>query len=186
MRKYIFLFSLLALFLFGAIAIPARAGDHVSRGDVMALLNGWNNGRQAVSTGGALSGPFVDPFNAAILPFPFLDGAHYCEEDYLLAMLAWFTGDASSHQEAVASLSTIQQVFFIDGQPMESIRTPVKARINSGSNNEFGFNEGVILAPGDLSPGMHTFSLFVTFAEDPPWEPSITFYIDAAGTGVCQ
>lgn len=187
MSRKLFLLSVALLIVFlGLVALPARADGNASRGDAEALLNAWNNGRRAVSLAGAQDGPFIDPFGIAVLPLPFLDGAHYCEEDHLLLMLAWFTGP-SPRNEAVAVLDTISQEFILDGQPVETTRTEVKRRFNfpRGSGYGWGFNEGAIIAPGTLSPGAHTFDDVITI-DGVVETVGITFFVDAAGTGVCQ
>jgi hypothetical protein len=119
----------------------------------------------------------------SILPFGSWEGRHYCEEDHQLAMLGWISTSSTDYQQAAASLATVSQEIIIDGQQYEAIRTPVARRVDS---QFFSYSEGAIVAPGDLSVGLHTLEVPVCFDSVFVLAPSVNFYIDAAGTGTCQ
>jgi hypothetical protein len=188
-RKSIILSATLALLLVGMafFALPAMAGDRVSRGEALSLLHGWNNARRAILLNDGVGAvQFEDFTNTAILPFGNFEGKHYCEEDHQVAMMGWISS-ATTYEEAKASLDTVTQAFLIDGQQYETIRTPVVQRVGTSPGQQvFAFSEGAILAPGDLSVGMHTLEAPIYFSGDLILTLDITFHMDAAGTGVCQ
>lgn len=186
-RNFTIISIILAIFFIGLalVATPALAQDRVTKGEALSVLNAWNTGRIAVSmNNGVGAAHFEDPFNVAILPLGNFDGKHYCEEDYLVPMLGWIS-EQEPYQEAKAGLDTVQHEIWIDGQQYETIRTPVKGRV-SGSPGPFAFSEGAILEPGTLSVGPHSYDVPIYFDGALIITLSIEFYIDAAGTGVCQ
>jgi len=186
---------LLLIALLGALAglmlaaYPALARRNaVSRGEAMSLLHAWTTGRNAVRLNeGIGAGQFDANFaDVALPPFASFDGKHYCADDHVLSALAWYNTTADNYQDAKASLDTVTQTIIIDGQPYDTIRTPVRrAEQSTFGGVVHGFSEGVILAPGDLSPGMHSLDVPVYFDGVLIVTLSISFYIDASGTGVC-
>lgn len=186
-RKFTIFSIILAIFFFGLalVATPALARDRVTKGEALSVLNAWNTGRIAVRlNNGVGAAHFEDPFNVAILPFGNFNGRHYCEEDYLVPLLGWIA-EEETYQAAKASLDTVQHEIWIDGQQYETIRTPVAARVG-GSPGPFAFSEGAIVEPGALSVGLHSYEVPIYFDGSLIATLSIEFYIDAAGTGVCQ
>ena len=193
MKRKLTILSIVLVLLFAgltSVASPALAGSkRVSRGQAMSLLHAWTTGRLAVSTNNGVGAVQFDAnfFDVAIRPFQEI-GKHYCAEDHQLAAIAWINVTDDNYQDAKASLDTVTQDFLIDDAAFDSIRTPVRRAALSTSDAEVvhGFSEGVILAPGDLSVGEHTFDLPVYFDGILVGSFGTTFYIDAAGTGVCQ
>lgn len=192
-QKRFLLLSLVALLCLGLLAqtsIASAKRDRISRGEAMSVLHTLFTGRLAVlfSPGNGIGAyQFTNFQDVAHFPSPADNGSAYCELDHQAAMLGFLTGSAANRKEAEASLSLIKQEFRIDGQLQETTRTPVvRGAMAPHTQVLYGYNEGVIIAPGDLNPGVHTFEVAVSYDGEPWFVVSNHFYIDAAGTGVCQ
>jgi hypothetical protein len=193
------------------------ASATVSEGEAKAVFNAGINGGGAIhlhspqmqgapSKGGLSS-------NVATRPFCFFEGRHYCETDWHVLLIAYIDGPAPDGcpnltvGDVRKEMSTLQITFFLDGEDIDSERTPLKAAV--GPDKGWGIEQGSLFAPGDLSVGPHTFSVVTTgstydpadgctqlepFTDNLPFAiegvcdtapPYVTFYIDAAGTGAC-
>lgn len=183
--------SLLCLGLFFLSNSTLAKNDRVTRGEAMSVLHAWTTGRVAVfNNNGIGAGHFDSEFtDVTIRPSGFFDGKHYCEEDHLLAALAWYSTTADNYKDAKASLDTVKHEIFIDGHRYDTIRTTVRQAVQQsesfGVDRVYGYSEGTIFAPGDLSVGAHTLTVPIYFGDVLFGPFSITFHIDAAGTGVC-
>jgi hypothetical protein len=167
--------------------------DRVTQGDAQAVLNAFGGGGRVILNHerADLGAPADSEIQASIRPFSgtIFDGRHYCAEDWHVILLAEiFYGDKSiTLQEARADLDQTTLEFVLDGNVLETERTAIKRFLDIeafGFEEAYYFQEGVVLAPDELSVGSHTLSLtesgsFGTSTDE------ITFFIDASGTGAC-
>lgn len=187
---------LLAVALAGLAASSAGANSSRStKGDAEAVLNAFGNGGWAVllhsaTSMGAPAAGLVGSATA-IRPFPeFFEGQHYCVLDWHVALIAWGDGGDKSftRAEAEAYLRTVVNTFWIDGATVATERRPVQPFLNParfGLAEVYAFPEGVLLSPSDLEVGAHTLRVQTRDSSGVFFDEQITFYIDAAGTGVC-
>jgi hypothetical protein len=119
-----------------------------------------------------------------------VSGLHYCSLDWHVAAVSAFDGNATGEtrtpHEIATALSAISIDLFIDGSQLDTVRTPVVPLLQPvpGFDQLYGFTVGRVMAPADLSVGLHTFTE-VTSAGGVTSSSQATFYIDAAGTGAC-
>jgi hypothetical protein len=81
----------------------------------------------------------------------------------------------------------------LDGVPIESMETPVKAVSDpgfgsTGSERAFLISNGYILAPDELAVGQHTSHLVVDnwFGRGIPLDfGDVVFYVDSPGSAAC-
>ena len=170
--------------------------DRVSRGQAEAVLNAGPSGGSAIRnrSGGVLRGaPADNEVRAAIRPYADSkwDGRHFCAEDWHLLVAGWFVGGDRSftHQQARAELDATMIQLVLDGVELNTQRTAIKRFVEvpedlGGAEEAYYFQQGVIMAPADLSVGSHTFAFTATFPGGSEGSQS-TFVIDAPGTGVC-
>ncbi len=186
-----------------ALAVPvlsAPAGaapDRITRGEAVAHLNAFTTGGRAILAGNTTpavvnAGP-ASLFGAGIRPFPSSpwDGSSVCADDWHVFVLAVFDGGGKSFKrsDAVTSLAGVEIDWILDGNSIpDTDRTPIK-RFNDSSEfgfeRAFGFQDGALIAPGDLSVGGHTLVADIT---DPVFGDAtigITFNVDGAGSGAC-
>jgi hypothetical protein len=172
-----------------AMANPPR----VTRGDAEAVLNAFTTGGRTIFLHrGIVEGGPADGFSAslaAIRPVPPFDGRHYCADDWHVILLALFDGGDSSftYEDAVASLSPTSIDFRLDGSTLNSDRLSIRRFLYPeafGLQEAYGYTQGTVLSPGDLSPGQHT---LIARISDPSGFDlfTITFYVDPSGTGAC-
>jgi hypothetical protein len=186
--------TVLALMLAGLLVGPgvaAASTDRITLGDVEAALNADNTGGSAVRIHNkTLLGAPADPYlRVSIRPFS-ENGMHHCAEDWHLIAVALIE-PASSLPEAEAVFDMNVITFTLDDVVLTTtVRTPVKPFLNPeqlpfpGIEKAFWYQEGVILAPSDLSVGRHTVSFVLAFP-DQTIVLRRQFYVDAAGTGAC-
>jgi hypothetical protein len=179
--------------LFGVVSANAST-DRVSRGDAEAVLHVFGGGgrvilNKAVADTGA---PADADVRAAIRPFSgtIFDGRHYCAEDWHVILIASISGDTPSwsRQEAQAELASIVTQFTLDGVGLSVGRTALKRFLVPelfDLAEAYYFQDGVVLPPTDLAVGEHTLEIAVLDGTEVIFEDQITFYVDAAGTGVC-
>jgi hypothetical protein len=172
--------------------------QRITQGDTRAVLNAFGTGgRVILANGQTVEASPADFFGShgSIRPFagsPW-DGAHFCAEDWHVILVAWFDGgarDTFNRQRAEEIIAPVTISFTLDGEALETTRTPIKRLLNPPS--AFGFEEawyfqqGKIMSPDALSVGQHELS--VTFTNTPPGEEGsdqITFFIDPAGSDAC-
>ena len=171
--------------------------QRITQGDARAVLNAFGTGGRVILANGQTveASPADDKgTHGSIRPFagsPW-DGRHFCAEDWHVILVAWFDGgdrDTFNRQRAEEIIAPVTISFTLDGEPLETTRTPIKIFHNPpfGAFEEaWGFQEGKIMSPDDLSVGQHELS--VTFTNTPPGEEGsdqITFFIDPAGSDAC-
>jgi hypothetical protein len=128
----------------------------------------------------------ISPFQGSVW-----DGRHFCVEDWHVIMVTWVEGgDASfTKQEAESRLNSVTFSFVLNGLPLATTRTKVvrfrhPELVGPGVVVAYAFSEGRIMAPSELSVGLHTVAFTATFPGGSEGS-QITFSIDAAGTGAC-
>ncbi len=168
-------------------------GDLVSRGDAEAVLKASHGGVVATNHAGEGRGAPADiDLRAAIRPYadsPW-DGRHYCAEDWHVLVAGWSAPIDESHTVKQAkdelAATTIQLV--LDGTELDTERTAISRMPEQpegfGEVEAFYFQQGKIVAPGELSVGSHTLAFTATSPVGSDGS-QITFTIDAPGTGAC-
>jgi hypothetical protein len=169
----------------------------ITRGDAEAVLNAFGTGGRVILGNGRTAEAAPADFfgsHGSIRPFqgtPW-DGRHFCAEDWHVILAAWFDGgDATfDHQQAEAVIGPVTISFQLDGAALATTRTPIKPFHNPpqafGFERAWYFQEGKIMSPDDLSVGQHELSArFTNPTSGLDESDGITFFIDAAGTGVC-
>ncbi|WP_439380258.1 hypothetical protein [Amycolatopsis lexingtonensis] len=171
---------------------PANAAPgRTSRGDAEAVLHASGTGGAAIRNHHVVSGgsPADIDGRVSIRVLPSMDGRHYCQDDWHVILVSEISGGDKSYtmQNAKAESDALRLEFFLDGSPLATERTSLKRYLDPG---QFGlaeaylFQQGAIMAPGDLTVGAHSLRVVVT---DPAGggENEITVWIDATGTGTC-
>ena len=191
--------KLLLLFVLVVLGFSVKAvsatPNRISRGDVTATFNAFTTAGRVILSHDNSSVDNASPanlFDGSIRPFPgsAWDGGHFCVDDWHVLVLALFNGGDQSYtkQEAVSILSPITMDFIIDGVSLATDQTPIKRFLEPeafGFEKAFGFQEGVIMAPGELGVGEHA---FVVVIEDPilgTRQLSIQFFIDSSDSETC-
>jgi len=171
-----------------------------TRGDAEAVFNGFINGGWAIRLHSPTwAGAPADggPGGVAIRPFggSGWNGEHICASDYHVFLIANFDGPGPGYNEqwkkadVAAYLATVGVQLMLDGSPMATKRTPVKPFLNpqyAGLWEAWGVVDGRIMAPGELTLGMHSFTILMT---DPIWgnyEDGIFFFVDPPGSPSCS
>jgi hypothetical protein len=191
---------LLVVLLVAAAVLPypvlADTG-RITRGDVEAVLNAFTTGgREILSHQSSAAGFEAAPADfqgsdGAIRPFGPWDGLHVCVDDWHVLLIAEFDGGDKSYkmQDAKNYLSQVGNLFYLDGNPIQTTSTPIKRFLNPeafGLEKAYGYQTGAIMAPGDLQVGQHTFKVHVV---DPVYgdaDLEITFYVDDSSSSTCN
>lgn len=135
---------------------------------------------------------------ASIRPFPENDGHHWCAEDWHVILIAYFSDDRDRNssftkQDAENELNPMVIDFTLDGEALtDTERTGVKNVPNAketfppelGITQAFFIQQGRLMSPQELHVGEHTLS-FTAVGPGTDDSGSITFVIDAPGTGAC-
>ena len=156
----------------------AGAVERITRGDAQAAFQAyWTAGFTIEKT------PTTAP-GFALVHYTLLNSFHedtrICTTNWHAYALGW--GVQGTRQDAAADQLLLVLTFAIDGVPMPSAKTAIKRSIAFG--NVYAWNEGALLAPGSLSVGAH--QLTTTIYYDGTVEAlTVTFYVDAEGTGAC-
>lgn len=190
----------LALFaIAAALAIPSASAhastDRVSRGDAAAVLEAFGNGGWAIRLNGGdvLQGAPADGLVgslAAIRPFAPFNGRHYCALDWHVIVITDYDGGDSSYtvQDFNALRSQTSIAFTLDGQPFATEETATKRLLRdlsfAGITTAYYFQQGGVVSPNELTVGEHKLTVDATSPSGPD-QLSISFTIDAAGTGTC-
>jgi hypothetical protein len=171
--------------------------QRITRGDAEAVLNAWGTGgRVIVAHRGAVDAGPVDfhGSHGSIRPYPnsAWDGRHFCAEDWHVLLYTWFDGgdDTFNRQRAEDVIGPVTVSFTLDGNALETTRTPIKPFHNPppdyGMERAWYFQQGKIMSPDDLSVGQHELSARKTDPITGVSDDGITFFIDAAGSGACM
>ena len=185
---------LLAVALPSAVLAQSKGATHVTHGDAKAVFNAFINGGFAIRlNNGAGMGAPADGLvgRATIRPFDAFDGAHYCVDDWHVIVFAVFDGGDSSfsRKDALPNLDGIINTISLDGVSLELQRTPVKPFLNPepfGFENAYGFQEGRIMSPDELSVGSHTLGVVSLNGITDPFENTIEFHVDPADSATCS
>ncbi len=171
------------------VAVPLLVGNaagaasaRITRSDAEAVFKAATRGEDADPNVRVRISPFADSV---------WDGRHFCVEDWHVIMVTWVEGgDASfTKQEAESRLNSVMISFVLDGSLLATTRTKVvrfqhPELLEPPAVKAYAFSEGRIMAPTDLSVGLHALAFTATFPAGSEGS-QITFSIDAAGTGAC-
>jgi len=106
-----------------------------------------------------------------------------------LLALIYTVDDTYMRQQAAADASLTNIVFILDGQAIQdTTRTAFIRFLNPeffGADEAWSCQIGKIFAPGTLTVGTHQLTAYIIDPVFGDFETSITFYVDAAGTGAC-
>ncbi|MFC0626038.1 hypothetical protein [Kribbella deserti] len=190
-----------ALMVLLAFAGTSRADSNdlqrtnATQGDAEAVLSAFGSGGWAALLRGTtvVAAPADSPQapKVQIRPFTPFNGRHYCQLDWHTILLADIEGGGKSYTEAAATtiINGLKVQLTLDGSDVPLTRIPVARFLNP---EPFGFEKawysqwGKVLAPHELTVGSHSLHGRVTNASGTVlFENTITFVIDAAGTGTC-
>jgi hypothetical protein len=190
---------LLALAVLATLAVAggtARADTaRVSQGDAQAVLEAFGNGGWAIlrHSQSVVQGAPADGLRdslAAIRPFAFVNGNHYCALDWHVILVAIFDGGEASYtvQDFEAYRSQVSIAFTLDGQPLATDQTATKRSLrdltSAGITTAYYFQQGRVLAPDELAVGTHALTMAFSDSEGTD-RVAISFTVDAPGTGAC-
>jgi hypothetical protein len=167
----------------------------ITRGDAQAVFEAFGGGGRSVlqhSTVAQGAPADLHGSHGAIRPFagsPW-DGAHFCEQDWHVILIADIEGGDHSfkRQDAERIMQGLEISFTLDGNPLPTTRTAIKRFLNPelfGLQTAYYFQQGRIQSPTDLSIGSHQLEVAMSDASGQLFQDGITFFIDAAGTGAC-
>jgi hypothetical protein len=185
--KHAMRIAVLVALLMVTSGIASASPDRISRGEAQAVLNAAGTGGGAIHNHGGANGAPADANSQVAIRAYYDSGLHYCIEDWHVIGLAQLI-HTTSMREAQTFLDPIVMTFVLDGSPLETTRTPIKAFLNQDFVEKKGyyFAQGRLMAPGELTVGSH---VQVVTVNDPslPEVAVLTnqFFIDAAGTGTC-
>jgi hypothetical protein len=180
----------LAAAMLGGFA--AAGSTRTTKGDAQSVLEAFGNGGWAVllhskkANGSPSQGTPADL--VAIRPLsgtPF-QGKHYCALDWHTILLADI--ESGPQEDAAAIIGSLKVAFTLDSAPLATQQTAVKRFLNPerfGLTDAYYSQFGRVMAPSDLAPGPHTVGYVISDSSGPVDSDGITFYVDAAGTGVC-
>jgi hypothetical protein len=195
-----FFLVLLAVLLVAVAAFPYPAladTGSITQGDTEFASNTFTTGSQEILS---LQSDIVS-FNTApadfhrrriviIKPFAAWDGMHFCVNDWHVLLIAEFDGGDKSYtiKDARSYLSQVDNLFYLDGNPVRTSRTPIKRLLPppNGLEKAYGFQTFTIMTPRDLQVGQHTFNVHVV---DPVYgnaDLAITFYVDDSNSSTCN
>lgn len=177
---------------------PVQADSvRITQGDVESVLYAFTTGGRTVlsrssDTAGFHAGPadFLGS-NGAIRPFPAWDGKHVCVNDWHVLLIGIFDGGDKTYteQDAQNYLSQVDASFVLDGKSLSVTRTSIRRFLNPGAfglDEAYGFQEGSIMAPGDMAVGTHALEVDVA---DPVYgndRLNITFFVDDGNSPACS
>jgi hypothetical protein len=194
-----FFFISLAVLLLAAAALPypARADTgRITRGDAESALNAFTTGDQEIlslqsDTAGFNAAPAGFHGRIVVIkPFGPWDGMHFCVNDWHVLLINELDGGDKSYtiKDARNYLSQVKDLFYLDGNPVRTTRTPIERLLPppNGYEKAYGFQVFAIKVPGGLQVGQHTFNVHVV---DPVYgnaDLAITFYVDDANSSTCN
>jgi hypothetical protein len=154
----------------------------ITRGDAQSALDAFPGGAWAIRKHNvdASGAPASFP-RSVIRPLPMFDGRHYCAADWHGFALAVF--DFGTRDDVLAEVPHPSTTLFLDGAELLAKQQPWKRFLRF--DDEAWITQWDVLSPaGSLAPGAHT--LAYSYADDLGSDAAtITFHVDAAGTGVC-
>ncbi len=189
------LLASLAIGAVGFLVLPrvqaASGSERVTKGDAEALLNAFRTGCGAQAAHGPMneSSPCGDRHQAFILFFPSFNGAHYCAADWhdmfyyseesidptnpLLLTKQAVKNDLQANTASIA----------VDGSPLTLKSLPVKPEV--GTPDTYYIVIGTTVSPDTLPAGTYTATLVGNDPASGPLAFTVTFTMDASGTGSC-
>lgn len=171
--------------------------DRVTKGDARAVFEAFGGGGWMIRlNAGTMEGApadFMADGIARTSPMTAYNGKHYCALDWHVISVAIVEGNTpgeSLNNSVFRDRIAARRVeFTLDGAPLETERTSTRRIHNPefrGFTEAFYAQEGRIMAPQDLSVGMHTLKAIGDKVGSPLITiGSITFVVDAPGTGRC-
>lgn len=180
-----------------AIASVAHAAEpRITRGDAEAVFQAFSAGGWAISLHSeTMEGAPADFLPDAVVRIGFdpgFNGRHYCALDWHVIHAALnegnVAGETRTNSQLIDALASRQVELRLDGVALETERTSARRSLipNRGFTEAFFVNIGRVMAPEELPAGSHT---LVAIGSRPGIPPriigSITFHVDAQGTGVC-
>jgi len=166
---------LLAVLLLCVGLFPARVqadSIRVTKGDVEAILNAFTTGgltilRNTNEVAGYHSG-FIDykEWYGKGSIRPYFGEKQYCVSDWHVILLGVFIGGGQwfSYQDASSHLSQVELAFKLDNELLLTTQTSIKRFLEAdqyGMEEAYGFQEGAIMAPGELGIGEHLLEIHV-------------------------
>ena len=163
--------SLVAVFL--AVLLSAATGGVAAadspgftQGDAEAVFNARHLGGSPILLHSPVAEGAPADLGSRIGPGANYSGARLCSTDWhVINVFPAEGGDSSfTRDDAVAVLEPLEFHWTLDGVPIESMETPVKAATDAesiGLEREYYLANGYILAPDELAVGQHTSHLVV-------------------------
>jgi hypothetical protein len=163
---------------------PGAAGttDRISRGEAQAAFEAFWTAGFTVPDRTQTPPPAFDRVSYIVLNI-FHEDVHYCTLDWFAYGIGWFWD--GSYQDAAADRAVVQVSHEIDGVTVDYKVTAAKRVITFGE--VWGWAYGALVPPGSLAIGAHTLTTTVVdplFPAD-SFTATVTFFIDAEGTGAC-
>jgi hypothetical protein len=177
------LLSLLVVIGLVTIAPPAAGDtDRISRGEAQAALDAFWTAGFTIANRTQTPPPAFQDVHYILLNVTHED-VHYCTLDWFAYGIGWAW--AGSYQEAAADRAAVQVSHEIDGRTVDYKVTAAKRVIAFGE--VWGWVYGALVPPGSLPIGAHTLTTTVIDPLSPgdSFTATVTFYIDAQGTGAC-
>ena len=155
------------------------AFERITRGDAQAAFEGFWTAGFIVETKTTAPG-------FGLVHYTLLNSFH---EDTRICTTNWHAyalgyGVEGTHQDAVAEMALLEIDFEIDGVPVPSATTAIKANTFYGDPLIYTWNDGALIEPGSLSIGAHQLTTIIYY-DGTVEELTVTFYVDAEGTGAC-
>jgi hypothetical protein len=168
----------------------------ITRGDAEALFNASGTGGAVIAQhDGVVEGAPASP--ARIFPGQRFQGVHICRSDWHAMFTSLgltdtvFGGGAHTVREASQILAGIGVTYELDGRPVALRTTPVTpwlidlSTIDPDATVGFAEHVGTIFSPDDLTVGSHIENMRLDEHGVLDDFGFVTFFVDAAGTGVC-
>jgi hypothetical protein len=157
----------------------AGAFERITRGDAQSAFEGFWTAGFIVETKTAAPG-FYSMHDTLLNSFH--EDTRICTTNWHAYALGW--GVEGTHQDAVAEMALLEIDFEIDGVPVPSDTTAIKANTFYGDPLIYAWSDGALIEPGSHSIGAHTLTTIIYY-DGTVEELTVTFYVDAEGTGAC-
>ena len=155
------------------------AFERITRGDAQAAFEGFWTAGFIVETKTTAPG-------FGLVHYTLLNSFH---EDTRICTTNWHAyalgyGVEGTHQDAVAEMALLEIDFEIDGVPVPSATTAIKANTFYGDPLIYTWNDGGPDRVRKPSIGAHQLTTIIYY-DGTVEELTVTFYVDAEGTGAC-
>ena len=168
----------------GLVAVssgPAVGAERITRGDAQAALQAYWNAGFTIDAKGNTAAPPVGPDRHYTILSYFHEDTRICTTNWHAFGLGSFV--EGTVKDAVADMSLLDLSFAIDGVPVESKISAIK-RVTAFGGVIFAWTQGGLIEPGSLSIGAHQFTTYYDYAGTLE-VLTVTFFVDAEGTGSC-